>query len=538
MGGGKETPRQKMIGMMYLVLTALLALNVSASIMEKFAALNISMENATTESEKRIMAKVGDIKTSVMERGNKGNDAKVLGDAEKIKKETKAIVDYIAGIKQELIDQSGGWEEGASMPAGAKDRETTNIVMLGASKNGKAYELETKLNNFVKAVNKIEKEHGGKGNRPKLALSGAEDPLTKDDPSHNTWEFANVNFEETPVIAALAVLSNYQNKVATIEGEVVNMLAGKVGASDHKLGELFPIVKPVSQVVAAGTNYEAEMFLTGTITGLENPEMTLNGKPLKVENGKGMVKFKATGGKYDKDGKIKKTWKGTVKIQDPLTGADKMLEHTEEYFVANPVLQVQSASVQALYLNCGNDLQINCPALGTEYDPKFRAAGGTASAGKKKGEVTIVPTTPNVTVTVSSGGTKIDDLKFKVRKIPKPDVVALNGSKPVDEKRGMKAPGPRSIKMKAIPDESFKTFLPKDARYKVTSWEATLVRGKRPVDKKTFTSETGNFSSFAAKAKPGDRILIEVKKVMRLNFRGKKENVNVGLVLKNIPLTD
>jgi len=534
-GGG---PREKMIGMMYLVLTALLALNVSASIMEKFAALDISMEYATTQAQTAANTKVAAIKQSVTERGNKGNDAKVLKDAEAVKKETKALLDYIEGLKSQLIGENVP-EEGSVMPTNAKDNETTNILMLGGNKNGEGYTLETKLNAYVDKMNKINLAHNPKAPKiGKLALSGSEDPITKDDPSHKTWDFAQVNFEETPVIAALAVLSNFKAKVSKVETDVIATLAGQVGASDHKLGELFPIVKPVSQVVAAGTNYEADMFLTGTITGLENPKMTLNGKALKVEGGKGKVKFKATGGKYDKDGKIKKSWKGTVTIQDPLTGKDKVLEHTEEYFVANPVLQVQSASVQALYLNCGNDLQINCPALGTEYDPKFSTAGGTASPGAKKGQVTVVPTTPKVTLTVSSGGTKIDALEFKVRKIPKPEVVALNGSKPVDEKRGMKAPGPRSIKMKAIPDESFKAFLPKDARYKVTKWEATLVRGKRPVGKKTFTSETGNFSTFASKAKPGDRIMIEVKQVMRLNFKGKTEKVNVGLVLKNIPLTD
>ena len=116
MGGGKETPRQKMIGMMYLVLTALLALNVSASIMEKFAALNISMEHATEESEKRVSLKVGDIEASVMERGNKGNDAKVLADAKKLKSETKTVIAYIESLKQELIKETGGWEDGASMP--------------------------------------------------------------------------------------------------------------------------------------------------------------------------------------------------------------------------------------------------------------------------------------------------------------------------------------------------------------------------------------------------------------------------------------
>lgn len=536
MSGGKETPRQKMIGMMYLVLTALLALNVSASIMEKFAALNLSMEHATKESELRISAKVADIEASVMDRGNKGNDAKVLSDAKKIKSETKSLIDYIEGLKNSIIGDevlAKMKEEGTIMPENAKDRDAVMVLMLGDANNGKAYELRDKLNNYVKTVNSISKTKRGD-----IALEGKDDPLTKNSAEHNTWDFAQVNFEETPVIAALAVLSNYANKVATIEGEVINELAGQVGAADHKLGELFPIVKPESKVVAAGTKYKAEMFLTGTITGLEDPPMTFNGNPIKVEGGKGLIEFKATGGKYDKEGKLKKTWKGTITVKNPLTGADEIKEITEEYFVANPVLQVQSASVQALYLNCGNDLQINCPALGTEYDPKFTATGGTASRGAKKGEVTVVPTTPKVTLTVSSGGTRIDALEFKVRKIPKPEIVALNGSKPVDEKRGVKAPGPRSISMKAISDESFKTFLPKDARYKVTKWEATLVRGKRPVDKKTFTSEVGNLSSFASQAKAGDRILIEVKDVKRLNFKGQTESVNVGLVLKNIPLTD
>jgi uncharacterized Zn ribbon protein len=92
--------------------------------------------------------------------------------------------------------------------------------------------------------------------------------------------------------------------------------------------------------------------------------------------------------------------------------------------------------------------------------------------------------------------------------------------------------------MRAVPDQSFKSFLPKDARYKVTKWEAILVRGKRPVTQQTFTSEDGNLSSFAASAKPGDRILIEVLSVKRLNFKGEIEDVTMGTILKNIPLTD
>jgi hypothetical protein len=89
--------------------------------------------------------------------------------------------------------------------------------------------------------------------------------------------------------------------------------------------------------------------------------------------------------------------------------------------------------------------------------------------------------------------------------------------------------------MKAVPDESFATFLPKDARYKIVEWDCILVRGKRPVASNTFRGEVGNLSNFSA-AQPGDRILIEVKKVQRTNFLGKTEEVSLGTVIKNIPL--
>jgi len=78
--------------------------------------------------------------------------------------------------------------------------------------------------------------------------------------------------------------------------------------------------------------------------------------------------------------------------------------------------------------------------------------------------------------------------------------------------------------------------LPKDARYRITQWEAILVRGKRPVSTAPQTSETANFSSFAAQAQPGDRILIEVKKVQRTNFLNQVEDVNIPATIKNIPL--
>jgi gliding motility-associated protein GldM len=295
------------------------------------------------------------------------------------------------------------------------------------------------------------------------------------------------------------------------------------------------MVRPSSKIVAAGTKYEAELFLAASANAI-TPTMTCEGRNIDVD-GKtkmGKVVFTATPGNYDKEGNAKKSWKGAVKFN--FKGRDTVFTITEEYIVARPVIQVQSASVSALYKNCGNELNVQVPALGSTYNPSFRADGAQCIAGAQKGVVTVIPSGAKVTLHVGSNGNAIGSQDFKVRLIPKPTIECMAGGKPVNEKTGMAAPGPRTLTMKAVPDESFAAFLPKDARYRVAEWDCILVRGKRPIATNNFKSETGNLVNFASSAVPGDRILIEVKKVTRQNFLNKFEDVNLGTVIKNIPL--
>src|SRR5690606_9001607 len=258
------------------------------------------------------------------------------------------------------------------------------------------------------------------------------------------------------------------------------------------------------------------------------------GRPIKVENGMGKIEFTAQAGTYDKDGVSIQSWTGQIRITN--NGRDTTFTVKEESLVAKPDIQVQSASVQGLYLNCGNELNVQVPALGATYDPSFTASNADIAKGSEKGVVTVIPRGKEVTLNVSSGGNKIGSETFKVRLIPKPEIVALANGKPVNEKQGMAAPGPRSITMKAVADEGFKTFLPKDARYRVFKWTVVLVRGRRPVASETVNGETANLTSFAAMAKDGDRIMIEVQDVKRLNFRNATEDVNIGTKIINIPL--
>ncbi|MBX9853766.1 MAG: gliding motility protein GldM [Cytophagaceae bacterium] len=539
MAGGKETPRQKMIGMMYLVLTALLALQVSSAIIQKFIQLDNSLMNLNRQTTEENVAVINRIKKTVADEGNK--DKAVVDRADLVHKKTEEILSKINKLREEMIVATGGYdvEEGHKTYKGAKEEEKVAIMMLGPTKQGKAYPLKKDLNeyaSFLKQAGQNMRDPNNKVEVPgQIAFDGKDHPLFKNDPDQRNKDFGELNFANTPLVAALAVMAQQESEILKYEGEILAALAKEVGAADLKFDQVTAMVRPTSKVVAAGTKYEAELFLTASASSI-TPTMTCEGRDLVVDAStkRGKVQFTVTPGAYDKDGNAKKKWKGAIKFN--FRGKDTIFPVEEEYIVARPVIQVQSASVNALYKNCGNELNVQVPALGSTYSPSFRADGASVIAGGQKGIVTVIPTGAKVNLYVSSNGNAIGSQEFKVRLIPKPTIECLAGRTPVNEKTGVPAPGPRSLQMKAVPDESFAAFLPKDARYKVSEWDCILVRGKRPVATNNFKTEVGNLSNFASAAQPGDRILIEVKKVTRTNFLNKVEEVNLGTVIKNIPL--
>jgi gliding motility-associated protein GldM len=529
MAGGKESPRQKMIGMMYLVLTALLALQVSSAIIQKFQFLDDSLMTVNVKTTDENVNTLTDIKSAVAKDGNRAADMVVVNKADDVRKRTADLITYMNGLRDRLIKETGGREEDGSYK-GAKEEDLVSIIMLGpeGSKKGEGYVLQNRLNEFATYLNS-----NGLKVEP-LARDGKDDPMFKNDKEQKNKDFPNLNFAQTPMVAALAVLAQKQAEVLKYEGEILKQLSGLVGADKVNFDKVIAMVRPKSSVVAAGTKYEAELFIAASSSSII-PTMKYEGKEIAVKDGLGQVSFTATPGAYDKDGNAKKKWNGSITIKNK--GKDTTFTIAEEYIVARPVISVQSASVSALYRNCGNELNVQVPALGSTYSPSFTASGAKVVPGAQKGLVTLIPNAAKVVLNVASNGNAIGSQEFNVRLIPKPTIECLDKGQPVNEKTGMAAPGPRSLTMKAIPDESFKTFLPKDARYRIAQWEALLVRGKRPVGAPlVFTSEVGNLATFAAQAQPGDRILIEVKKVVRQNFLNEIEEVNVGMIIKNIPL--
>ena len=523
MAGGKETPRQKMIGMMYLVLTALLALQVNSAILLKFQFLDESLMGVNSKTVTDNADVLSNIKSAVDKGGNRSADNRVLNNAQEIRTKTSELVTYIRGLRDGLIAKTGGRsQDDPNQYANPSGEDHVAMMMIGAAnkRNGEAYVLKDKLNEYAKFLKQVNP------NMPdQLAYDGKEDPVAKNDKTQRNKDFAELNFGETPLVAALAVLAQKENEVLKYEADALQKLAQQVGADIIKFEKIFAMARAESKVVAAGTKYKADMFIAASSDAI-TPKMSFQGKPIKVVNGMGQVEFTAAASNYDAEGNSKQSWKGQVTINQ--NGRDTTFTVQEEYIVAKPVIQVQSAAVQALYFQCANELNIQVPALGAIYDPSFSASGGSAIKGAKKGLVTIIPNSTEVTVSVSSGGNAIGSERFKVRPIPKPELVPLVNGRPIDVKRGVPAQSIRAVEIQAVADEGFKQLLPNEARYRVTKWKAYLVRNNAPIDQGDYNGPSANLSNFAAKASKGDRVVIEVLEVKRLNYRGEAVDAKTG----------
>jgi len=525
MASANETPRQKMIGMMYLVLTALLALNVNSAILQKFKLIDDSLVDVNAKTDKAAEGTVKGIQEAVAKNRNQAADQQVLKQSEEIREKTKEMVAYIDQVRDKLIAATENSKAGEFHNMEATDKVA--ITMLGGAKNGLAYPLKDKLNGYADYIKQYVPDAAP------LALDAKVDPKVTDKEQKGK-NFAEFNFENTPVVAALAVLSQKETEVLKYQADALQKQAEKVGAKTIVFDKLGAFASAESNTVAAGTKYKAELFLTAAASGLKQ-NMTYNGSPLAVDpkTNHGKIEFTARPGNFDAAGNAKANWTGSIRINQ--NGRDTTFRVTVPYTVTKPVMQIQSASVQALYYKCGNKLSVQVPALGAQYQPSFSASGASVITGQK-GEVTLVPNAREVTLNVSSGGNAIGSQNFKVRPIPNPTIECYVGGSKANEKQGTPGTAIRTITMRAIPDPGFASFLPEDARYRVSRFTAVLARGKRPVvGPKTINGAQGDMSDMVNAYREGDRLYIEVLGVQRNNFQGQVEDVNMTRTF-NIPL--
>lgn len=522
MAGGKETPRQRMIGMMYLVLTALLALQVSNQILQKFVLLNDGMERTASNYITKNESTVKSIAYTVEQQGNNEKDVPKVGAAEEVRSATREVYQYLESLKQDLITQSNAKNEaGNFVTANLKNTEVTGNMF---NNRGRGEEMKEKLNAFPTTIEGILSGVGITNLKfQPIAKDASEIPLFANDSEVKNKSFVALNFVKSPVGAVLALISQYQNEVLNIESESLAAIANTIGTFYFKADIVEARIAATSNVVAAGTKFEADMFIASSSSS-SAPTMTVDGRTVSVENGFGKIEFTATPAtQYDDRGLAKRVLKGEISTN--VGGEDKVLPVEYEYYVAQPVIKVSSEVVQQLYADCANELLIEVPALGNSYSPDFSVNNGQSIKGNKPGQLTVVPgASGKVTIGVSSGGNKIGDVAYDIKPVPAPSLVPVmsNGS-PIDLSQAQAVGALTGLKINAVAEPTFGRTMAKDANFEVTGGEMRLLRNEVP--RQTVQITNGGqlaMRQLLESARAGDDIVFEIRQVTRTNFRGNR----------------
>lgn len=519
MAGGKETPRQRMIGMMYLVLTALLALQVSNQILQKFVLLNDGMERTSKNFIAKNESTVTSIAGAVEQQGNNVKDVPKVEAARKVRKATSEVYQYLEDLKTELITVSDAKNDQGQF----KNSALKNVDIPGNifNNNRKGFEMQEKLNAYPSEISSILKDLGIDMTFDDIAKDAKDIDIFKNDPDVRNKNFVFLNFVKSPVGAVMALISQYQNEVLNIEAESLKEIYNTIGSFYFKADITEAKIAAVSNVVAAGTKFQADMFIASSSSSAA-PVMRYNGREIPVENGFGKIEFTAPpASQYDDRGLARQVIKGEIVTN--IGGEDTVLPVEYEYFVAQPVIKVTSEVVNQLYADCANELMIDVPALGNTYAPAFTINNGTFIQGNKPGQVTVIPGgSGKVNIGVSSGGNKIGTVDYDIKPVPNPSIRLFDGRGPIDLSVAYPAPGPSTLLVKAIPEVNFGRTMAKDANFEVTGGEVILLRNEVPREKVNISGENVAIRNLLASAKTGDGIVIRVTEVTRTNFRGSK----------------
>ncbi|TAN18484.1 MAG: gliding motility protein GldM [Chitinophagaceae bacterium] len=405
-----KPPRQKMINLLYIVLTAMLALNVSAEILNAFKTVNKSIHQSNESIDQKNTLIYEQFAKQMQQDPAKVGPLKA--QAEQVKAQCDAMNTYIDSLKNVIIVQSGGRDDSGNIKK-MDDLDAAPRVMEN-QKNGpklkaRLEELRASLLGFYPPDQRV--------------FEAKSFPLTLETPSNagkKSWTVST--FDMVPTIAAVTILSKFQNDVKNAEAQIIDYLYGKINAQQFTLDTYKPLVSANSGYIMQGQQYQAQIML-GAYSATVNPSITVDGQSVPVQNGIGT--YTTTGA-----GIGEHTYNVVVSLKDK-NGVMKPFTATGSYMVGAPSLSVSATKMNVLFIGVENPISIAESGVPSENLSASISQGSLTKAGN--GEyVARVTTVGNANVNVSGtvGGKAMNfgAMKFRVMRVPDP-VAEVGGNK-------------------------------------------------------------------------------------------------------------
>lgn len=414
-----------MISMMYLVYTALLALNVSADILNAFVTVGESVEVTN-----KIMAGKTESAYIAFENAYNGNPGKVGANWEKakeVREKTKALLTYIDNMKYELIAISEATEGGAA--EAKKQFEAKGFSMIQKKDNyndptryflagtedgsaGKAIELRKKIEAYQADMLTYPQNEAFK--KQLKAMQIKTDGVWKDaSGEEKNWQM--YNFYHTILTADLVLLNKFKSEIQNAEMDLVNHLYSQISADDFKFDQVVARVLPKSTYIIQGGQYEADVIVAAYDS---KSELTGEVRGQNLVGDSGMLKLKFGAGALGQQ-----KYKGTVFVKKE--SGSIPYEFEGEYFVAAPSATVSPTNMNVFYIGVDNPVSISVPGANSKDIVATISGAGATLTKVKDGEYTVKVTkqeTCQINVRAKIGGKEMDmgAMKFRTKRIPAP----------------------------------------------------------------------------------------------------------------------
>ncbi|WP_295126770.1 gliding motility protein GldM [uncultured Chitinophaga sp.] len=491
-----KDPRQKMINFMYLVLTAMLAMNVSAEILNAFDIVNDSIITSNSS-----LTGKNDLTYKQFEKQLAADAAKAGPYKKKADEAKKVSADAVAEIerlKEEIIKESGGRKPDGDLK-GKDNLDAATRVMENRKEGNKLQKrLEETRAKFLSLVSAKHKTDLEKTLPLKIEIGHAK--VGHGGPA-KTWSIYHFNM--VPTIAAVTILSKFQNDIKNSESLVIDGLLKEISEEDFVFDQLDALVSLNSKNLTEGQTLTAQIAM-GAYSSTVTPTITVNGQSVEAVNGKGTFSIPVSG-------LGEKTISGTVVLTKP-NGQRVEKSFSETYNVGATATAISADKMNVLYIAVQNPISITAAGVPAESVVASIEGGGGRIEKKGAGQFMATVTSPGtckivVSATVDGKVKTLASKEYRVKNIPDPvTMIGFSKGGLVKTAEFKQQQGVRAV---------LENFEFEGVKYDVVGFRIGIdARGKDYVDEVASSAYfPGPAKSALQSVKPGDKVYIENIKV-------------------------
>lgn len=417
-----KEPRQLMINLMYLVLTAMLALNVSAEIINAFFLIDRGIAGSNNVFDKS-NATVMDVLSKNAEQ-DLSKYQKLVDAAKQVSAISKDFDGYVTNLREGMVKETDGYypdndeHHPGHIPKGYKDKDITTRILVeekkGEELKARVLADRKKIMDIVNSLKGLpgtgidEASIAALDKSIQLSISDAEWQKAK----KKSWSF--FTFNQMPLASVFPILRKFQNDMKGSEAAVLNFLSDQVGKQTFKVDAFIPISSAKKAYVISGEPFEAEVTVGASSKSVyDNMSIRVNGASQKVENG--IAKYSTTTSSTG----VQK-YKVDITLTNPTTQKSETYSKEFEYEVGRRSVTVSADQMNVFYIGVDNPVSVSAAGVSTN-ELQVSGSGSGISMRGSNGKYNVTVSSPGEAyVNVSGGGLANSRFKFRVKRIPDP----------------------------------------------------------------------------------------------------------------------